>query len=120
MEDVLGPDRHVARLSFSTKLTDYMASGRAILAVAAEDVAPFEYLSDEDAALCASSSHQVTCQLQRMVADSSVVTEYGKRAYDCGRRNHDAQLIRRRLSDTIDSLAERKGEVASSCEPDRV
>ena len=104
IEDVTGPHRSVSRLSFSTKLTDYMAAGRAVLAVAAPNVAPLEYLKAEDAALCASSPDEILRQLQRITADPSVIQEYGSRAFACGQRNHDARSVRKRLYDTIDGV----------------
>lgn len=120
MEDLLGSDRNVARLSFSTKLTDYMAAGRAVFAVAAAGVAPMEYLVSEDAAFCASSPDEVLEQLERMVADPALVSEYGQRGYDCGRRNHEAQAIRRRLNDIIDVASAGAGRPSALRDRDRL
>ena len=48
-EAVDGEAAKISRLSFSTKLTDYFASGKCIFAVGNEDTAPMEYLKNEDA-----------------------------------------------------------------------
>jgi hypothetical protein len=107
MEDVVGSHRNVARLSFSTKITDYLAAGRAVFAVAGPDVAPLEYLKAEDAALCASSREEIARQLMRMAADPSVIVDYGRRAFECGQRNHDARAVKRCLYDTIGAVLNR-------------
>ena len=52
-EAVDGPNSKIARLSFSTKLTDYFRSGKCILAVGNPDTAPMDYLKEDDAALIA-------------------------------------------------------------------
>lgn len=106
IEDIDGADSQMARLSFSTKLTDYFAAGRAILAVADPTTAPMEYLMAENAALCASTREQLVVQLQRVAESPDLVAEYALRASDCGRRNHSASAIRARLCDTIHAVAE--------------
>lgn len=96
-EDLSGSERHVARLSFSTKLTDYLGSGRCILAVAPSDIAPMEYLRAEDAALCASNAREITECLMGVVNDPSLMQEYAQKAVQCAQRNHRLDDIRWRL-----------------------
>lgn len=105
MEDLSGPDSRMARLSFSTKLTDYFAAGRAILAIGDSRTAPIEYLRSEDAALCVSSPEELLDQLRRLVEEPGLVAEYGRRAHECGQLKHAASTIRARLYDTIVAVA---------------
>lgn len=86
----------VARLSFSTKICDYLASGKCILAVGPEDSAPIEYFSEEDAALVATSTEKIEEQIIRL-SDQKVVEEYAQKAHDCALRNHD----RKRMNEII-------------------
>lgn len=80
--------RRVARLSFSTKITDYLAGRKCILAVGPDDSAAIEYFKKEDAALVATSPMEIEKQLIRL-SDRSLVEEYAQKAYGCACRNHD-------------------------------
>jgi hypothetical protein len=105
VEDLTGPERQTARLSFSTKLTDYFHSGRCIFAIGAQDIAPIEYLQAEDAAVCATSEPEILEQIRRLVADPSLVTEYGRKALECGQRNHDERVVKRLVGETVARVA---------------
>lgn len=105
VEDLVGPDAKTARLSFSTKLTDYFQSGKCIFAIGDRDIAPIEYLQAEDAAICATSVPEILQQLECLASDSSVIVGYAEKAFACGRRNHEEQLVKRRLHDTIARVA---------------
>ncbi|MBE6673869.1 MAG: glycosyltransferase family 4 protein [Ruminococcaceae bacterium] len=96
-EAIEGENAKTARLSFSTKLTDYFRSGKCIFAVGNGDVAPIEYLKEEDAALTASSYEEILEALNIMVRNNGVVAEYAKKAFDCGKKNHDKAQIQARL-----------------------
>lgn len=101
VEALSGRYRNAARLSFSTKLTDYMRSGGCILAVGPRDSGPIEYLRSEDAAVCASSEAEVSGELRGLLATPLRIIEYGQRALECGRRNHDEVSVRQRLHDSL-------------------
>lgn len=104
VEDINGKSSKIARLSFSTKLTDYFAAGKCILAVAAKDIAPMEYLSDNDAALVASDYQTVVSQLQRITQNVELVDEYAERAYNLGQQNHKSEIIISKLKNTIETV----------------
>lgn len=78
----------LARLSFSTKISDYLASGKCILAVGPEDSAPIEYFQEEDAALVATKMEAVEEQMLKL-SNEIVVREYAQKAKECALRNHD-------------------------------
>lgn len=86
----------VARLSFSTKICDYLASRKCILAVGPDDSAPIEYFSEEDAALVATSTEEIEQQIVRL-SNQQIVEEYVQKAHDCALRNHD----RKRMDEII-------------------
>ena len=85
--------KDIARLSFSTKLTDYFAGGKCIFALASEDIAPIEYLKDEDAALVVTSYDEIEEKLRMLCQKPELVTEYGRKAFECGKRNHSSEKI---------------------------
>lgn len=100
-EAIGGPSALSARLSFSTKLTDYFGSGRCILAVGNIETAPMEYLKQEDAAFVADSYDDIVHTLQTMLADKGLILEYAKKGFDCGRRNHKKEKIQEILFNTL-------------------
>lgn len=87
--------KDVAWLSFSTKLTDYMGNGKCILAVGAKDIAPIEYLKENDSALIASDGNEIYNVLNRIVEDKCLINEYARKAYECGKKNHNEKKIGR-------------------------
>lgn len=104
MEDMVGSNSMKARLSFSTKITDYLSAGKCILALGPRDIAPMDYLITEDAALCATSVNEVYRILSLIAENSNLITDYGVKAMKCGKRNHDRNKIKQIISDTLDRL----------------
>lgn len=102
-EAVDGENAKTARLSFSTKLTDYFRSGKCILAVGNADTAPMEYLADNQAALVADDFESIYSELKKIIDDSDLISKYAKKAYECGRKNHDKQQIQKILFETLNN-----------------
>jgi len=99
--------RFDARLSFSTKLTDYFASGKCIFAIGDENIAPIAYLQENDAAVIATDYSQVQAQLEKLLANPEKINEYGRKAFDCGKRNHERSVVKKTFIDTICQAAKR-------------
>lgn len=100
-EAIEGENSRIARLSFSTKLTDYFRSGKCIFAVGDSDTAPIEYLKQEDAALIATTKEDAVDILTQIAQDTQIISSYAKKAYDCGKRNHDKKQIQKILFETL-------------------
>lgn len=84
----------IARLSFSTKMTDYLASGTCIWAVGNIDLAPLEYIKEEEAGLISTdclSIKEVLCQITQ---NPQLIQKHAINAQRCGKINHDVGLIR--------------------------
>lgn len=80
------------RLSFSTKLTDYLASSRAILAAGPEKLASMSFLRENDAAICVNDISQLGEKLGCIVDDPSCLLEYAEKAYLCGSEKCTAEV----------------------------
>lgn len=84
----------VARLSFSTKITDYLSSGKCIWAVGNGELAPIEYLRCEDAAIVSITKKDILDALYSVVKEPSIVSQYARKAHFCGVANHNEETIR--------------------------
>lgn len=100
LEDIDGPDAHVARLSFSTKTTDYLSSGKCIFAVGCEDTAPMQYLAQNAAAITAFNNRQIEEKLQQIAQDPSVLETYAVNAARLGLERHSKE----RIQETFDRM----------------
>ena len=84
--------KNIARLSFSTKITDYLAGGKCVLAIGPGDIAPMEYLQDNDAAITVTSEKEMPEKLEYLLKPG-VIEQYSRKAYECGKKNHDKGMI---------------------------
>ena len=100
-EALEGKDGKAARLSFSTKITDYLSNGKCILAVGEEDIAPIDYFVRNDSAIVATDEKQLEEKLRYILNNPQVIEEYGQKAFDCAKRNHDKTIVDQRFIETI-------------------
>jgi hypothetical protein len=82
-----------ARLSFSTKLTDYFCAGKCIWAIGNDQMSAIDYLKSQDAALCSLDRESIKETLIRLVSDNSLVNEYASKGWACGHENHNSAKI---------------------------
>lgn len=93
----------VARLSFSTKITDYLSSGKCIFAVGPKDIAPIEYFKEEDAAIVASTQEEIQ-EKMFMFTDPSLIESYAVKARECAYNNHNKDKMVKMLYEELASL----------------
>jgi glycosyltransferase involved in cell wall biosynthesis len=96
-------NRHITRLSVSTKIPEYMAADRVILAVGPDDVASIRYIADEDIGVVVTSqdARDIAAQLARVVADTDQQATLRARALELVAVRHS----RRRTKKMIVRLA---------------
>jgi len=85
--------RLITRLSFSTKIVDLLNSARCILAICWSESSPYKYLKSEDAAICISDISTIKNVLIDLYTNKHKITEYSRKAWDCGIRNHNSKDI---------------------------
>ena len=107
VEDIIGQERKVARLSFSTKIPDYLSSGKCIFAVGDNDTAPMEYFRHEAAAICAGDVDEIYTQIKKMVSKPDILKDYGKVAYECAVKNHTKSNIQSIIKETLEGLLQK-------------
>lgn len=80
------------RLSFSTKIVDYLFQGKCILAVGGEN-ASMRYLKENDAAIVVNDLSQLDSIIHELLMNQDVINRYAERAWNCGVKNHDIKKI---------------------------
>ncbi len=82
----------ITRLSFSTKITDCLQSGAAVMAVCSDINAGFKYLFEEDCAICISDLTKLDGVFNKILSDDNYLKLYALRAKGCIEKNHDKKL----------------------------
>ena len=73
---------------FPTKLVDFFAMGKCILAVGCDDEASIKHLLDNDAAFVARSEEEIAEILSKLCMNKELLAVYGGKAYGCGKQHH--------------------------------
>ena len=99
--------KNIARLSFSTKITDYLKNGKCIFAIGDKDIAPIDYFNRYDSAVTASNYVEIAKKLEWLIDNPQKISEYSKKAYDCGKEHHDVSIMDKVLIDAINEAAKK-------------
>lgn len=81
------------RISFSTKIIDLFKSNCCIMAVCWEKSSPYIYLKKEDAAICVGDTKELYGILEKIMNNPEIISEYAKKGWDCGERNHKIEIL---------------------------
>lgn len=95
-------NRLTVRMSFSTKITDCLGSGCAVMAICDEKQGGFQYLSENGAAICVSELSKLSEVLGRIAENPSVLLQYAEKARNCCIKNHDANEIHKMIRDDFE------------------
>lgn len=101
--------KNAARLSFSTKITDYLKSEKCIFAIGDKDIAPIDYFNRYDSAVTASSYGEISEKLEYLVKNPEAIEQYGKKGYACGVEHHERSKMNQLLIDTICTASKERG-----------
>lgn len=93
--------RNTARLSFSTKITDYLRSGKCIFAIGDKDIAPIDYFNRYDSAITATSYDEIPKRLHEMLQNIEKISRYAYKGYTCGVENHERRKMDSLLTKTL-------------------
>ncbi|WP_455585740.1 hypothetical protein [Bacteroides sp.] len=100
-EALEGKEANVAKLSFSTKITDYISNGKCVLAIGKNYIAPIDYFNRNDSAIIANTKEQICEQVERIVNHPELIDEYGEKAFYCAVRNHEKGMMNKRFIDIM-------------------
>lgn len=94
--------RNAISYSVSTKIADSLASGTCIFAYGPEEVASFQYLRTNSAAICCNSKKLLEKTLEKLIIDSKLRETTIKNALKLAEKNHRVeitpQIIRNAIS----------------------
>ena len=93
------------RQSFSTKLVDYFAIPRCILAIGPKDIAPIEYLRENDAAVICSDYFKLTQQLGDLLSNPDKICHYADNAWVLGKKRHEKSVMQTLLREDLERVA---------------
>lgn len=92
------------RLSFSTKIVDCLESGCATLVIGPKGQAGIEYLRENGAALCVNSRKEIYKALLELINNQALIEEYSKKGIEFGKKNHNNEIINKKLDNCFDYL----------------
>lgn len=96
--------RKLVRLSFSTKLVDYFYKAKCIFAVGPAEVASIDYLIKNDAAVISTTKNEIEYKLRMLIEHPDIIAQYGEKAWECGKRNHQIKNIQNMLYNDFEQL----------------
>lgn len=92
------------RMSFSTKIVDYLFLGKCILSVGPIEVNSIGYLVNADVTLYADSVKQLIDVLLAIHDNKDIMRQYAHKAYTFGTKYHNEEVVNRKMKDILDSL----------------
>jgi hypothetical protein len=103
-------NKHITRLSISTKIPEYLASGRCIFAVGPKDVASIQYLDDHDLGVTVTSENinVIKIALKNIIMNEQKRIYYSNKGIEVANRRHNARQTRSDVFDIIISAIQKK------------
>lgn len=102
--------KYATRVSFSTKIIDLMASTCAIIAICWDKHAGFQYLKKNDSAFCISDAEQIKSMLEKIVNNPQLIRTYSRKAFECGKINHNNLLIENKIRNVFEKVIKLEGK----------
>lgn len=87
-------ERNSARLSFSTKIVDYLEAGRCIVAIGWRKTGAIEYLIENNGAIVITDVNQIYNQIDNLIKNKQLISDYALKGFELGKKNHQFEKIR--------------------------
>ncbi len=87
--------------AFSTKITDYLASGRCVIVYSDESLACTQYLLENNCACIITKSDELYTKLYELINCKSMQDEYIKKAVEIANNYHNSKINSKLLKQTI-------------------
>ena len=87
----------LVRCAISTKIMDYLSSGKCILAIGPHNIASMEYLQDNNLAVTANSVSELSEKVNTLLNNPQLIREYAERTSEFVRKNLNPVELRKSL-----------------------
>ena len=92
------------RLSFSTKISDCLQSGSAVVAIGPDGISSIEYLKKVGGATVITDTDSIADVLSDFAAKPSLLSEYAEKTNKFALENIEIKTVRKKISDDFKSL----------------
>lgn len=103
-------ERLATHQSFSTKIVDYLATNRCILAIGDKSCASIDYFVRNSCGAVALSKDEITVQLEKLYSDKYLLKYYADKAWASGKKNHQRSKMQKALYEEIKKTVGSKNE----------
>lgn len=92
------------KYAFSTKIAQYLCAGRCVVTIAPEKLASTQYLRMTKAAYIINDRSNIKEQLEIIINDQNMRTQYAKKAIEIAKKNHDLDMVSNKFKLDIKEL----------------
>lgn len=103
VEPINSKDASFYRLSFSTKIVDYLYNAKCIIGIGYE-TASLSYIRNHKCGIVINDIDSIEKNLIELFNDPNKILLYGKNSWECGKKNHSREDIKNILINDISSL----------------
>ena len=97
-------NRLYVRQSFSTKIVDYLAAARPVIAFGPKEVASIKHFANNNCAIVADNEDELYKKLFDAIDSYDKLKELSLNAFECGRKLHNKEDINEMLKNDLDHL----------------
>ena len=104
-------NRHITRLSISTKIPEYLAAGRCIFAVGPADVASMQYIDEHNLGIAVMSDRKSAIKqaLKKVMLNNEIIARYAAQGPEIARIRHNADKTAASIFQIITSIVNKTG-----------
>jgi hypothetical protein len=105
--------RKLTRLSLSTKIPQYLASGKCLLAVGPAEVASIRYVQDHAAGMVVTDLETLRGNLETLISGPELRRRYTVNSLRLARQRHDSKIVTDLLATTLRGVMVAKSEAGA-------
>ena len=89
------------KMSLSTKIIDYLAKGKCILAFGPNEVASMDYFIKNDCGLVIDNPKDLYNKINNIIENKNLISDYGQKALDCAVKNHNKDILHKKFYEDL-------------------
>lgn len=105
----------LTKYSFSTKITDCMASGCAVMVISWDKHSGYQYLKNNDIAFAMCNEKDIIKVLESIVSDNQQIADYAKKVFEYGKKYHQIENVRENLYQDFQQIIEAANKREEKC-----